>query len=182
MKKEISQKQLKANRENGKRGGVKTDDGKAISKYNAVKHGILKEMVSEYEMSFYEDITERIDTQFQPVGILEKIIVDRIGVYYLKLYRVAKSENEYMKSILNPRIVSTKDLVQIMPLTETVIESKGYIPIIPHEAVEKLSDTYLRYEISIENRLYKAIYELQRLQSARNKKDINEEEQNGFVS
>ncbi len=42
----ISDKQLKANRKNAQKGGVKTQGGKAIVKYNALKHGLLaKEVV-----------------------------------------------------------------------------------------------------------------------------------------
>lgn len=190
---ETSQKQIDANRENGKKGGVKTDEGKAVSKYNAIKHGILKEVVSDYEQSFYEDITERLNDQFSPVGVLEKMLVDRVGVYYPKLYRVAKAENEYMQSVLNPRKVTVRDTLDIgMNYTETIIENEGYIPKVGLGPVEQLSDTYLRYEIAIENRLYKALHELQRLQSARNGEkvpppialdiDVSGEKENGFVS
>lgn len=42
---ETSQKQIDANRENGKLGGVKTDEGKTVSRYNAIKHGLLSEEV-----------------------------------------------------------------------------------------------------------------------------------------
>jgi len=164
---ETSQKQTEANRENGKKGGVKTDEGKAVSKYNALRHGILKEVVSDYERDFYEDITERLEDQFHPVGVLEKMLVDRIGVYYLKLYRVAKAENEYMKSVLNPHKSHIRELMGF-ETTETVVENEGYTPIVSMFAVEKLSDTYLRYETTIENRLYKALHELQRVQAARN--------------
>ena len=34
---EISQKQLEANQENAKKGGVKTPEGKAVSKHNSIK-------------------------------------------------------------------------------------------------------------------------------------------------
>ena len=189
---ETSQKQIEANRENGKSGGVKTDEGKAVSKYNALKHGILKEVVSDYEQSFYEDITERLDDHFSPVGVLEKMLVDRIGNYYLKLYRVAKAEKEYMKATLDPRKVVIRDTMPLMEFTETIVENEGYTPKVGQEAVEKLSDTYLRYEVAIENRLYKALHELQRLQSARNGEsvpppialdiDVSGEKDNGFVS
>ena len=37
----ISEKQLKANRENAKKGGVNTKKGKIKSRLNAVKHGML---------------------------------------------------------------------------------------------------------------------------------------------
>jgi hypothetical protein len=166
---EISEKQLEANRENSKKGGVKTPEGKAVSKYNALKHGILKEVVSEYEQDFYEDIIERLEDQFQPVGVLEKMLVDRIGVYYLKLYRAAKAENEFMRSALNPRKVIIKDLIGgDMNFTEEIVENEGYTPLIGQEEVETLAGTYLRYETTIENRLYKALHELQRVQAARN--------------
>jgi len=42
---ETSQKQLEANRQNAKLGGVKTEEGKAVSKYNALKHGLLSKEV-----------------------------------------------------------------------------------------------------------------------------------------
>lgn len=35
----VSEKQLKANQKNAQKAGVKTDEGKAIVKYNALKHG-----------------------------------------------------------------------------------------------------------------------------------------------
>ncbi len=42
----VSKKQLKANKKNAQKGGVKTSEGKAIVKYNALKHGLLaKEVV-----------------------------------------------------------------------------------------------------------------------------------------
>jgi hypothetical protein len=31
------------------KGGVKTDEGKAVSKYNAQKHSILRDLPTEYE-------------------------------------------------------------------------------------------------------------------------------------
>ena len=165
---ETPSKQAETSRENGKKGGVKTDEGKAVSKYNALKHGILKELVSDYEQGFYDDITERLDDQFKPVGVLEKILVDRIGIYYLKLYRVAKAENEYMKSVLNPYQSHIRNLMGGMEFEETVVDNEGYTPKVGVFAVEKLSDTYLRYETTIENRLYKALHELQRIQLTRN--------------
>ncbi|MFC1957264.1 hypothetical protein ACFLX0_00390 [Chloroflexota bacterium] len=37
----ISEKQHRANRENAKKGGVKTKEGKSKSRLNAVKHGMI---------------------------------------------------------------------------------------------------------------------------------------------
>jgi len=41
----ISEKQLDANRKNAKKGGVKTEQGKAISRLNAEKHGIFTKVI-----------------------------------------------------------------------------------------------------------------------------------------
>lgn len=192
MDKKISEKQLKANQENGKKGGVKTNKGKAVSKYNALKHGILQEAISGYEADFSNDVMDRLNSQFQPVGVLEKMLVDRIGFYYVRLFRVAKSENEYMQSILNPRKVTVKDLIPPIEFTETIVESEGYTPNLKDVSVEKLTSTYLRYEIALENRMYKAIHELQRLQANRNGEkippplavdiDMTGDKADGFVS
>lgn len=192
MDKKISEKQLKANQENGKKGGVKTDEGKEVSKYNALKHGILKATVSEYEAEFSNDVMDRLNSQFQPVGVLEKMLVDRIGYFYIRLFRVAKSENEYMQSILNPRKVTVKDIIPQIEFTETIVENEGYVPILKDTSVEKLTSTYLRYEIALENRMYKAIHELQRLQANRNGEkippplavdiDMTGDKADGFVS
>ena len=36
----VSKKQLEANKKNAQKGGVKTQEGKAIVKYNALRHGL----------------------------------------------------------------------------------------------------------------------------------------------
>jgi len=41
--------QITANRENGKLGGVKTERGKAVIRFNARKHGILATLLTKYE-------------------------------------------------------------------------------------------------------------------------------------
>ncbi len=190
---ETSQKQIKANQENGKKGGVKTEEGKAVSKYNAIKHGILKQVVSDYEKDFYDGIVEQLEDQFHPVGVFEEILVDRIGIYYLKLYRVGKAENEYMRAILNPRVTKVEDEMEMyLSTSKVVVVNEGYVPKIDSDDVEKLSDVYARYETAIENRLYKALHELQRLQASRNGENVpppialdvnvSGEKENGFVS
>ena len=159
-----TEKQQQANNLNAQQStGPKTDEGKATSKYNALKHGIFQEVITDYEADFHEALIERLNDEFQPQGILEKILVDRIGGYYLKLFRAAKAENEFMRSTLNPRRI--KNMLDLDSLDQVV--SEGYTPTVNQEAVSKLSDTYLRYETTVENRLYKALHELQRVQAIR---------------
>ena len=77
---ETSQKQIEANRENGKLGGVKTDEGKSVSKYNAIKHGLLSEEVlldGEDEKKLIE-VGKKLRAELEPHTEMELILVDRI--------------------------------------------------------------------------------------------------------
>jgi len=83
-------------------GGVKTPEGKEISKYNAQTHGILRLSITEYEKEFYFNILNNFITDFKPQGTIEQILVERITLYYLKLFRVQKAETEFIKGCLKP--------------------------------------------------------------------------------
>ena len=93
---ETSQKQIEANRENGKKGGVKTEEGKAVSRYNAIKHGLLSKEVllnGEDEKTLIE-IGRRLRTELQPQTELELVLVDRITANVWRLRRVMQIERE----------------------------------------------------------------------------------------
>lgn len=152
--KNITEKQLEANKENSKLGGVKTEVGKEVSRYNAIKHGILKESISEYEEFDYKNLYNSLSKDFPPQNTLEEILLERISVAYIKLIRVAKAEAELMKTAIDPTIIS-----KLLDL-DTFEERKGYTPIVTTSHMEYLSSYYARYETSIENRMYKAINKL----------------------
>ncbi|OGJ55028.1 hypothetical protein A3D11_02240 [Candidatus Peribacteria bacterium RIFCSPHIGHO2_02_FULL_49_16] len=179
MTNNISPAQLEANRENAKLGGVKTERGKASIRFNARKHGILSNLISDYEKGVYEHYLNQVFEELRPETALEEILVERIAIYYLRLYRAGKAEKEYILSRLNP---GEFDL-------DAVMESdKGYKPVLKFEYVERLYGVYNRYETSIENRLYKAMHELERIQRMRKGEVITAplavdvQHENGFVS
>ncbi len=164
-----SDKQLQANIQNAQFGGVKTVEGKAITKFNAVKHGILRQSLTEYEKDLSPNLLDELVEQLTPIGILEIILLERIAFCYIRLFRVAKSEREFMESKLHPRI--TKDsrmdeLIESFGRGEQVIQ-EGYQPEVDISAIGDLESTVLRYETMIEKSLYKALHELQRLQAVR---------------
>jgi len=94
----VSEKQLEANRENSLKGGVKTEEGKAIVKYNALKHGLLsKEIIitageGAENPEEFNALTEDLMTQFAPVGAIEKMLVEKITVSYWRLRRACRYE------------------------------------------------------------------------------------------
>ena len=89
----VSEKQLEANKKNAQKGGIKTKEGKAIVKYNALKHGLLaKEVVitigegAETPEEF-NSLLEALQTQLAPEGTLEEMLVEKIAVAYWRLRR-----------------------------------------------------------------------------------------------
>lgn len=178
-----TEKQNEANRKNGKKGGVKTEEGKAISKYNAIKHGLLSKEVllgGEDEKILIE-IGRRLRVELEPQTELEMVLVDRITANVWRLRRVMKIEREMIDS---DRF--TTDW-QGNPKEKTLGEALSY-DFANNDTYGKL----IRYETSIERGIFKALHELQRLQARRNGEtvtppiavdvDVTGEKENGFVS
>ena len=90
-----SDKQTKANRRNARKStGPKTPEGKAVSRLNAVKHGLLSQEVllpGEDEAALRE-LGERVRAELQPVGQLEGLLVDRIIAAHWRLRRLGRVE------------------------------------------------------------------------------------------
>ena len=133
-----TEKQIDANRENGKLGGVKTEEGKNISKYNALKHGLLSKAVlmKNEDEELLVELGKKMRLEMKPETELELLLVDRIITGIWRLKRALGMEEGGSISI-------TGGLM--------------YDP-----------DKYFRYEIMLERSIYKALHELQRLQSSRN--------------
>ncbi len=154
---ETSQKQIDANRENGKLGGVKTEEGKAVSRYNAIKHGLLSKevlMKDEDESSLME-IGKQLRTELRPETELELILVDRITANVWRLRRVMQMEREVMEKSRENMFGNGK----LAKLGDTLT----HYDIAHNDIYGKI----IRYETSIERGIYKALHELQRLQAAR---------------
>jgi hypothetical protein len=94
----VSQKQLEANRQNAEKGGVKTPEGKAIARYNALKHGLLaKEIVvavgeGAEDPAEFAALSQELKGQFQPQGTLEEMLVEKIAVAFWRLRRSYRYE------------------------------------------------------------------------------------------
>lgn len=153
--KSTSQKQIIANQKNSKKGGVKTNQGKLVSKFNARKHGILSNIVRCSEESFFNAYLEDLFDEYEPKGFTENILVERIAILYLKLYRLRLSEENYIKNSIDANF----DQVYFHNNSNDTHESA-----IDEHRIEKLVSLYQRYETTIENRLYKAINELKKIQ------------------
>ena len=179
-----TEKQIEANQQNAQQStGPKTEEGKAVSRYNAIKHGLLsKEVLLEGEdEKVLIEIGKRLRYELDPQTELELVLVDRITANVWRLRRVMQIEREMMDD----------DRFTTDYLGKTTEKNLG----------EALSydfsnyDTYgklIRYETSIEKGIFKALHELQRLQAARNGEkvlppvaidvEVSSDKDNGFVS
>jgi hypothetical protein len=145
-----SEKQLEANRENAKLGGVKTDQGKAVSKLNSLKHGILTKdiILSGENENELVDFGRKIRMELKPSNEIEMLLAERIIANTWRLKRALKAETqmiEYdMQNEKNFGIVLSYDLAN-------------------HDSYGK----FTRYETCLERGIYKALHELQRIQATR---------------
>jgi hypothetical protein len=94
----VSKKQLEANKRNAQKGGVKRAEGKAIVKYNALKHGLLaKEVVvtigdGAENPEEFGVLLQDLKTQLAPIGTLEEMLVEKVAVAYWRLRRAYRYE------------------------------------------------------------------------------------------
>lgn len=138
---------------------AKTERGKSIVRHNARRHGILAELKTKYEGNAYDGYLRRLHDEYDPHGFMEGLLVERIAVCCLMLYRAAKAEREFMLTRLKPPIFDRIDSIEY--------DDESYKPVMKHGDIEHLTTIYLRYQTTIENRLYKAMHELERLQRMR---------------
>ena len=155
----ISKKQLVANRQNAKKGGVKTAEGKTLTQLNGLKHGLLSEeiLLTGENGEALAGLDERLVAELQPRGELEGILVDRIVSSVWRLKRTLKVEAANMVYEHQERLQGS------YPFNEALRRLMAQRDMLSGNHTEKI----LRYETTIERQIYKALHELIRLQMAR---------------
>ena len=97
-----SDRQRAANRSNAQKStGPKTEEGKARSRLNALKHGILSEnAVARHEDCFsYELLLMLLKQDWEPATALELILVERIANLFWRERRLATTEADMIDRI-----------------------------------------------------------------------------------
>lgn len=158
--------------------GPKTEKGKAISKYNSLKHGLLSKevLIDGEDEKILSVLSDDIHENLKPIGAIEVLLVERIVSGVWRLRRALSVEATAMEYYTN----SSSSLFEDNPEQKAITDSFN------NELVEKI----IRYETTIERSIYKALHELERMQSKRNGKatplpnvlDVNLDSSNGFVS
>jgi len=99
-RKPTSLKKVEANRRNARLStGPRTEHGKRAVARNAIKHGLLaREVVitagdGEEDLQEFDTLLDRLWQEYEPVGVLEETLVQRIATCLWRLARVLRAEN-----------------------------------------------------------------------------------------
>ena len=137
------------------------------TRYNAVKHGLLAEGVTELDSpETFTEFCAKIATKLQPIGEIEAFLARRIALGMVRLKRAELLEAEFVTAQLNPPVTEVDPDLETM-LGRTAVIDPGLPARIPADALGVLANTIARYETAIENRLFRALNQLERMQRLR---------------
>ena len=132
-----------------------------LTRFNAVKHGLLAKGITDLDDSeAYESLVQRLTLDRDPVGDLEIFWVRRIAFCMTRLDRAARLEANYINAEIHPPSQEQECTTPISP------ELRFSAAIGALSAINLVSG-FQRYESAIENKLYRAIHELERIQRMR---------------
>jgi hypothetical protein len=142
------------------------------TRFNALKHGLTSEGICEVDdQRSYMALCRQLKRQYEPCGPVEEFLVKRIALGIVRVKRAAKLEADALTAYLHPPL-HKPSLVELQ-FRELTRDSEGELidPGLPakfgSDIIEKLCDHYGRYETASENRLYRALAQLERLQLVR---------------
>jgi hypothetical protein len=134
------------------------------TRLNPVTHGLLARGITELDNSdAYESLIRRLTNAHHPVGDLEEFLIERIAFAMIRLRRAGRLEAEYITAEIHPPVISEGLECSMAP---SVIDP-GVPASVGALGANNLVSCFQRYETAIENRLYRAINQLERLQRAR---------------
>ena len=162
----ISPTKVEANRQNARKGKGGPKDTSA-TRFNASKHGLLAQGITELDdAEAYTALLERLNEAHQPAGDIESFLVERIALAIVRLRRIARMEAEYIRGELHP-VIRGKSSSERVRWRERPVLDPGLPATMKAGSVVVLEGIFQRYETAMENKLYRAMNELERLQRMR---------------
>ena len=162
-----SQRQLEANRRNGRKGGPNTEDGKRRSRLNPLKHGLTSTtlVVLPDELQHeYDEVLRGFRESFQPHNAAEEALVLRLAQAHWRSLRSRRVETGILDITATTERARAQNVVEDCPedLNTHNAIAVGFM-INPPERWQ----TYLRYDTTIARDFFRTIDTLTRLQNAR---------------
>jgi len=158
--------------------GVKTQTGKEISKYNAVRHGVFRQLLLPDEIGEAQTITDQFMSEYEPKSLTEELLIETMVTAYMRRQRATNAEREYIMEILNPavyeeRIITSPSFDEswvgdaVSGLKELKLIRPAHHARISSDKVDTIDRTYARYINACERQFFRGLHELQRIQSIR---------------
>ena len=114
-----TEKQIKANRKNGKLWGPKTSSGKMVVRRNALKHGITaKIFFNSEDQKEYDRILFALVQEYSPVWFTEIVLLERMAVSLFKTQRTMRMQDQYFQQSSTKNIESRRYIPTADDLTE----------------------------------------------------------------
>jgi len=165
--------QIKANQENAKKStGPSSIEGKKRSSMNAVTHGILSSVTAlpGEDQGVLDHLLEGISATYQPQDTMEQFLVDRIYKAMVRQIRLCEAEAAKLKMSMSAEALgegllkifrqSGVRILSVDQLTEEgrkLLEDMKIIHRIPQGIDISLMT---RYQVQLDNDLYRAMKEL----------------------
>src|SRR6266568_7348085 len=154
-----SEKKIAANRTNGKKGTG--PDNTLSTRYNAKNHGLLAAGVTELDdPEEYRRIVHGLDVSY--ADELKKFFRRRMALLMVRVRRAERYDAEFITSILNPRVYKSEDPFKSV-LSPPRLVDPGLPASIPYELFDGVMK-YQRYEVALENMLFRNMNGLERLE------------------
>ena len=155
-----TRKQVRANRENARKStGPRTDQGKATSRLNAVRHGILAKTPIVPNLELEEDWDAHrggLLESLQPLGKLEAMLADRVIELSWRVQRIARYERDEIAKFY------AEDAPKFFrDMEEMGVAGGRQLPDL------KMLGPLTRYEAHLHRSLMQTLHELQRVQAKR---------------
>jgi hypothetical protein len=162
VKKSTSNEKVAGNRRNSKKS---PGPGNTTStRFNATKHGLLAVGITELDDPIqYRNTLSRLQKAYFAES--EAFLLKHIALTMIRLQRNARLEAECITEILNPPIYSEIQDVSGMLSFEHSRLDRGLPARVSSEKFEPIVRTFQRYETALENKLFRAMHEVERLRS-----------------
>ncbi|MGD0999080.1 MAG: hypothetical protein ABSA67_00160 [Candidatus Brocadiia bacterium] len=157
--------QVAANRENALKAGVRTPEGKAISRLNARRHGIFAAALTPEDSEELRVIEEDLVADLQPAGRVEEMLVETLAMTYLRMQRCARAEAEYhVRTWQEPTVqqdpYAVKELAKRRKRGERVV-------IFREPEFQRMVELIGLYNVRLTNQFLKTLHEIERYQRLR---------------
>jgi len=103
-----TEKQIRANIENAILGGVKTEDGKDISRFNAIKHGFFSQLITKHDILNHQDFVDEMYNLISPTNIYQTQLLEILLSNFLSYRRISLFESNLIDNELE-KAINTQD-------------------------------------------------------------------------